>query len=331
MSDISPIFGPIPYLIDSHSGKVRNNYTIDKNGVQKLISVTSDRISVFDFNLDVEIPYKGMILNLITRKIIEQFDSTMQHWVDAYPHPNVIIGKNLDMIPLEVIVRKSHLGSMYKAYLRALEDSDGDPGFILHIGQNELGRYAKEGHILRYPAIDFTSKSEHDEPISRTMIVDQGILDYRQLRLLESVVIQYFTIAFEFLDSKGIFLAETKFEFGYDEVGRLTIADEICTPDSSRMYIKTQENPYSIPISKQYARDRILQNNSCISAEELRQLNNIKGLTSEQVLYMQNIYLLAAKKICGEDCIAKTTTQNSDKTLREMEIYSAISHYIHQL
>lgn len=216
-------------------GKVRDIYDID-NG--KMVVVTSDRISAFDSVLPCDIPGKGMILNLMsafwfdfTKDIIpNHMISVKNAAMPAYFHEDdfaerCMLVKKLKMLPIECIVRGYITGSGWKSYQK-----DGSVcGIKLPAGLQESER-------LPEPIYTPTTKAEegHDEHITYEQTVE--ILGEDLAKQVRDKSIELYTKCAEYALTKGIIIADTKFEFGLDEDGNLVLADEVLTPDSSRFW-----------------------------------------------------------------------------------------------
>jgi phosphoribosylaminoimidazole-succinocarboxamide synthase len=272
-----------------HQGKVRNNWKVvsPKSNIL-LVSETTDRISVFDIKLDVTIPRKGEILNAISNYMMDQMTDIIPVWKILSPHPNTIIGKCLDMIPLEVIVRYRVLGSAWDDFCKVRKEYNSDPENLSYaIGQNTLYSDTKKGDLLQYPVVEYTTKAKKgsDTPITRHEIIRQEILTIETINEIDTVALQLFNRARSIFKEKGIELQDGKIELGYDENGQLTLADEIFNADSCRLRLLSGAD-----ISKQVARDFILKNNGCQYQAQLKSKPVIKGLTKPQVLQIENAY-----------------------------------------
>lgn len=217
-------------------GKVRDMYDI---GNGKTVMVTSDRISAFDYVLSCDIPGKGMILNLMsafwfgfTKDIIpNHMISVKNAAMPAYFHEDdfaerCMLVKKLKMLPIECIVRGYITGSGWKSYQK-----DGSVcGIKLPAGLQESEKLPK-------PIYTPTTKAEegHDEHISFEQTVE--LLGENLAKQVRDKSIELYTVCAEYALSRGIIIADTKFEFGLDEHGNLVLADEVLTPDSSRFWL----------------------------------------------------------------------------------------------
>lgn len=243
------------------SGKVREVYDTGSN---ELIIVTTDRISAFDVILDSEISKKGIQLNAIsnfwfdyTKDIIKNHLVTTntkdmpEEFHDEYYKERTIKVKKLKMLPYEVIVRGYLFGSMWNAY-KAGESFCGSS----FSGEHKLAERLAE------PIVTPSTKSSegHDINITREEMAD-GIGKEMAEKIFD-VSIKLYKKCYDYALTRGIIIADTKFEFGLDENGNLVLADEIFTPDSSRFWnaaeYHTGESPKSY--DKQFVRDWLIEN-----------------------------------------------------------------------
>jgi len=255
MKPIVNVVLPIPKI---YSGKVRELFEIDK---EKILIVTTDRISAFDFVLPTPVPEKGIILNKLSLFWFEKLrDICDNHLVesdfDKFPQTlrsfkNVlegrsIIAKKTIKIPVECVVRGYLSGSAWKEYLLTCSVC----GINLPPGLRECEK-------LPEPIFTPATKEElgsHDRNISfeeMRNIVGKEIAEY-----LKKVSISLYKNAYDYAEGKGIIIADTKFEFGFYK-DRIILIDEILTPDSSRFWEKSS---FRIGLSqdsldKQYVRN----------------------------------------------------------------------------
>jgi phosphoribosylaminoimidazole-succinocarboxamide synthase len=220
----------IPELPNHYSGKVRDNYDL-ADGSRILIS--SDRLSAFDRILTC-IPLKGQVLTQTARYWFEHTRDICPNHVLAYPDPNVVVGKRLDILPVEVVVRDYLAGTtgtsiltLYKAGQREMY------GMTLPDGMHDNQR-------LPQPVITPTSKAydgAHDAPLTPAEIVGQGLVTEAQWQQLSAYALALFARGQEMARERGLILVDTKYEFGVDAEGTIILADEIHTPDSSRYWL----------------------------------------------------------------------------------------------
>lgn len=244
------------------SGKVREIYEVDN---ESLMMVVSDRISAFDVILPTMIEDKGKVLNkisefwfdfvkdIIPNHIIttnfEEFPEEFK--TDEFKDRSMYV-KKLKMLPVECVVRGYITGSGWKSYQ--------ENGTICGI---KLPEGLKESQKLPEPIFTPTTKAQegHDMPISFDEVCD--LIGKDLAEKVKEKTIAIYTKCADYAKSKGIIIADTKFEFGLDENGDLVLADEVLTPDSSRFW---PADEYEIGRSqksfdKQYMRDWLKSNN----------------------------------------------------------------------
>jgi len=219
----------IAELPNHYRGKVRDNYDLPDG---RRILITSDRISAFDVVL-AAIPLKGQVLTQTARYWFEHTGDICPNHVIEYPDPNVVVAKTLTILPVEVVVRGYLAGTtstsiltMYKAGRRQMY------GVTLPDGM-------RDNQKLATPIITPTSKAfdgGHDEPLTEAMILEQKLLTAEQWEKLSTYALALFARGQHMSEQRGLILADTKYEFGVDETGRIILADEIHTPDSSRYW-----------------------------------------------------------------------------------------------
>ncbi len=210
-------------------GKVRDIYIAP----DKITLVSTDRHSSFD-RIIAHIPFKGAVLNQISAFWFENTKDIIQNHVVSVPDPNVLVAKKCTVIPIECIVRGYITGSTNTSMWTLYKEGQRDFGnFVLPDG-------LKKNQKMDEPVFTPTTKSdEHDRPISPAEIVSEGILSKEMTDELERVAKAVFKRGQEIAISKGLILVDTKYEFGLDENGKLTLIDEVHTPDSSRYWKAT--------------------------------------------------------------------------------------------
>ena len=220
----------IAELPNYYRGKVRENYDLPDGN---RIIISTDRLSAFDRIL-TSVPYKGQVLTQTARYWFEQTADICPNHVVAYPDPNVVIGKRLDILPVEIVVRGYLAGTTGTSILTLYKKGERQMyGVTLPDGM-------KDNQILPEPIITPTSKAfdgGHDEPLTPAEIVDKKLLSQAQWETLSKYALALFKRGQEVAADKGLILVDTKYEFGTDENGAIILADEIHTPDSSRYWI----------------------------------------------------------------------------------------------
>jgi len=231
-------------LIHVASGKVRELFTIDDD---RLLLVASDRISTFDVVLPTEIPDKGRVLTgLSAFWFARTRDVCANHLLELRPDGGSTECRRLEMLPLECVVRGYLAGSGWKDYQRTGSTS----GHALPRGLQESGRLPEP---IFTPSTKATSG--HDENIDSGRAME--LVGRERYEEVEQTSLALYRFAAEHAAAHGILIADTKFEFGLDADGRLVLADEAFTPDSSRFWPADDYTPGGSQPSfdKQFVRD----------------------------------------------------------------------------
>ena len=219
-----------PELPNYYRGKVRENYDLPDG---RRIIISTDRLSAFDRILTC-IPYKGQVLTQTARYWFEATKDICPNHVLGYPDPNVVIGKRLDILPVEIVVRGYLAGTTGTSILTLYKKGEREMyGIRLPDGM-------RDNQILPEPVITPTSKEfdgGHDEPLTPAEIVGRGLLTKEQWETLSNYALALFARGQEMAAKRGLILVDTKYEFGTDARGNIILADEIHTPDSSRYWL----------------------------------------------------------------------------------------------
>jgi phosphoribosylaminoimidazole-succinocarboxamide synthase len=215
-------------LPNYYKGKVRDRYEVDG----KMVMIVTDRQSAFDVNIGL-IPFKGQVLNLISKWWFDQTKDIVGNHVVSVPDPNCMIVKKLKMFPVEVVVRGYITGVTNTAMWFNYEQ--GERIFCGNVLEEGLVKNQK----LLEPIITPTTKDEeHDEKISAEEIVSRGLVSKENWDKISEYALALFKRGQELASEKGLILVDTKYEFGEDEDGNILVADEVHTPDSSRYWMK---------------------------------------------------------------------------------------------
>jgi len=237
-------------------GKVRDIYAVGKD---KMLIVTSDRLSAFDVVLSDPIPDKGRVLNEMANFWFERLGHIVPNQLTGIDPESVVadderaqvrgrsvVVKKLKPLPIEAVVRGYIIGSGWKDYQRS--------GRICGI---ELPKGLQQAQKLPEPIFTPATKAEsgHDENISFEQV--EKLIGAELARKVREVSIQLYKEASDYAASKGIIIADTKFEFGLDESNELVLIDEVLTADSSRFWPR---DSYRVGVSppsydKQFVRD----------------------------------------------------------------------------
>ena len=256
---------PIPTVFESqlHSlpllarGKVRDNYAV---GTDRILMVASDRISAFDVVMGEPIPGKGALLTRMALFWFDKLAHIVPNHLTGQPPESVVapdevdqvIGrsmlvKRLQPLPVEAVVRGYLAGSGWKEY----QANGMVCGVPLPSGLRNAGKLPEP---IFTPATK-AAAGDHDENISFERMAD--IIGLDMAARVRDTAIRLYREAADFALTRGIIIADTKFEFGLDASGQLTLMDEILTPDSSRFWplesYREGENPPSF--DKQFLRD----------------------------------------------------------------------------
>ena len=234
------------------SGKVRDLYT---NVSGELLIVASDRISAFDYILPTEIPGKGKLLTQLSLFWFEMFEPLVPNHLISTDVPDAVkdravIVKSLEMFPIECVARGYLTGSGWVEY----QKNQSVTGISLPAG-------LQDGSVLPESIFTPATKAEmgdHDENITfaraSQIVGDSAAEELRRLTLT------LYATAHDYAATRGIILADTKFEFGADADGKICLGDEALTPDSSRFWSADSWKPGGAQPSfdKQYVRDWLL-------------------------------------------------------------------------
>ncbi|MFN3646141.1 MAG: phosphoribosylaminoimidazolesuccinocarboxamide synthase [Gemmobacter sp.] len=223
----------IPELPNYYRGKVRDCYDLPDDGTgERRILIASDRLSAFDRILAC-IPWKGQVLTGVARHWFDRTADICPNHVLAYPDPNVVIGRKLTILPVEVVVRGYLAGTTGTSILTLYKQG------VRQMYGHTLPDGLRDNQVLPAPILTPTSKAfdgGHDEPLTPAEIVAQGLLPKALWDRVAEVALALFARGQAQAAANGLILVDTKYEFGLDAEGTLRIADEIHTPDSSRYW-----------------------------------------------------------------------------------------------
>lgn len=219
----------LSFLAAKIPGKVRDNYRVE----DKRILVTTDRLSAFDHILGL-VPYKGQVLNQLAAFWFEQTRDIIDNHLLQVPDPNVMVGRECQALPVEVVVRGyisgvtttslwyqyHHLG---KRHIYGMDFPDG----------------MQKNDQLPEPIITPTTKATdgHDERITSAEVVARGLMSPELWQQVCDAAIAVFKRGAQIAKRGGLILVDTKYEFGLAPNGQLLLIDEIHTPDSSRFWL----------------------------------------------------------------------------------------------
>ena len=280
--------------LSKYEGKVREVYTL-KNDI--MIMIASDRISAFDVVMPRGITFKGQVLNQIAVEMLNRTKDIVQNWLIENPDPNVSIGKKCDPLKVEMVVRGYLSGHAYREYKAGKRNLCG----------NKIPNGLKENEKFENPIITPTTKADkglHDQDIDPVDIIKQNIVNKSDYEKIHQISLDLYKRGSKIANDNGLILVDTKYEFGYDSNGDITLIDEIHTPDSSRyFYLNTYDelqnkNQKQKQLSKEFFREWLMKNN----------FRGLKGQTipeiSDDVVEMvSSRYIELYEKLLGEKFI----------------------------
>ena len=287
----------LPLLV---RGKVRDMYAL---GDDRLLIVTTDRLSAFDVVLPDPIPDKGEVLNEMSNFWFRRLAHIVPNHLNGAAPDEVIKGadeatqvrgravvvKKLKPLPVEAVVRGYLIGSGWKDYQR----TGAVCGIPLPLGLKQADKLPE---VMFTPATK-AEAGAHDENIS----FDQAekLIGRKLAAKVREVSIRLYREAADYARERGIIIADTKFEFGTDEKGDLVLIDEALTADSSRFWPADQYRPGTSPPSfdKQYVRDYLETLDWKKKPPAPRLPPEVIAKTSEK--YREALYRLTGKKLGG--------------------------------
>ena len=272
-------------------GKVRDVYEI-KDDI--LIMIVSDRISAFDVVMPKGITFKGQVLNQIANEMLNETNDIINNWLIDSPDPNVSIGKKCNPIKIEMVVRGYLSGHSYRFYNSGQRNLCG----------NILPEKMNENDKFNSPIITPATKAEkglHDEDISPKSIIEQNIINKDDYEYLHEKSLELFKRGTDLASKNGLILVDTKYEFGYDSNGLITLIDEIHTPDSSRYFYKDSYEDLQIKgekqkqLSKEFFREWLMQNGFQGKNNQM-----IPEMTDDVVEMVSRRYIELYEKLIGK-------------------------------
>ncbi|KAB1066088.1 phosphoribosylaminoimidazolesuccinocarboxamide synthase [Salibacter halophilus] len=276
--------------IRHYRGKVRDVYYLEND---LLVMVVSDRISAFDVVLPKPIPYKGQVLNQLAAKFLDLTSDIIPNWKLGTPDPSVTIGKLCDPFPVEMVIRGYLAGHAWRVYRDGKREICGVT----------LPDGLKENDKLPEPIITPTTKAHegHDEDISREEILEKGLVSESDYRELEKATRALFERGSDHAQKQGLILVDTKYEFGKDKNGTITLIDEIHTPDSSRYFYadgyeeRQQKGESQKQLSKEFVRKWLIDNNF-----QGRDGDRMPEMTPEYIESVSERYIELFEKVSGD-------------------------------
>jgi phosphoribosylaminoimidazole-succinocarboxamide synthase len=282
----------IAELPNHYSGKVRDNYDLPDG---RRIIIATDRLSAFDRIL-CSVPFKGQVLTQTARFWFEQTADLCPNHVLSYPDPNVVVGQRLDILPVEIVVRDYLAGSTGTSVLT-----------LYKAGQREMYGHTlpdglRDNQRLPRPIITPTSKAfhgEHDAPLTPAEILEHKLVTPAQWEQLSAYAFALFARGQEIAARNGLILVDTKYEFGTDAAGRIVLADEIHTPDSSRYWRASNYQARFDAGERQESFDKDFVRN-WVAARCDPYHDDIPEIPEELILATAAVYIEAFETITGQ-------------------------------
>ena len=284
-------------------GKVRDQYDLGDT----VALITTDRQSAFDRVL-ASIPFKGQVLNQIASQFLKATTDIAPNWLEATPDPSVSIGKRCEPFKVEMVIRGYLTGHAWREYRDGKRTICGVP----------MPNGMKENDKFPMPILTPTTKAEvgHDEDISREEILAQGLVSEQDYLQLEDYTKALFARGTEMAAQRGLILVDTKYEFGKDSEGVITLIDEIHTPDSSRYFFKEgyrksqDRGEKQKQLSKEFVRQWLIENGF-----QGKDGQEIPFMSDEFVASVSERYIELFEHITGEEFVK----QEVDDVLARVE------------
>jgi phosphoribosylaminoimidazole-succinocarboxamide synthase len=228
----NPFDGIVPEVVADLGPVIRGKVRDIVDLGDQLALIATDRLSAFDHVLGT-VPYRGQVLNELAAWWFDRIADLVPSHVVSVPDPNVTIGVKCRTLPVEVVVRgclsgstSTSLWTRYAAGEREIYGLTFPDGMV-------------KNDALPRAVITPTTKAEqgaHDEPITEAGIIEQGLMSATRWDEVRTTALEVFERGREVAQAAGLVLVDTKYEFGLDGDDRLTIIDEVHTPDSSRFW-----------------------------------------------------------------------------------------------
>lgn len=211
-----------------YSGKVRDTYDL---GDGRLLLITTDRQSGFDRMLGL-VPYKGQVLNRTSLYWFDQTRHIVKNHVISSPHANAVIANKCRVLPIEFVVRGYLTGStdtsIWTQYQR------GERSYCGHSLPDGMQKNQKLPKNIVTPT---TKEQLHDRPLTAKEILEEGWLTSDEWEEASAKALELFAYGQWLAATRGLILADTKYEFGVNHEGEILLIDEVHTPDSSRYWL----------------------------------------------------------------------------------------------
>jgi phosphoribosylaminoimidazole-succinocarboxamide synthase len=276
-----------------HKGKVKDVYRYNPD---TLIFVFSNRISAFDIIMNQEIPHKGEVLCKFAKYWFENLE--IENHMIKLLNNNSMLVKELDMIPIECIVRGYFYGSLAERY----NDSNKKNNYVKALLKDNYNPLIASK--LVYPIFDPTTKSlDHDVEISKEKIISLDILSSRDFEDIKDRSLSLYNQISKIVDRAGFIISDVKFEFGFNKNGEIILGDSI-GPDEFRLWKKESYQGGKIQDSfdKQLLRDWLIQIGYKKKVDDYATLGEKPEppiLPDELINSISERYILSYEKITG--------------------------------
>ena len=298
--------------LSKYEGKVRDVYTL-KNGI--MIMIASDRISAFDVVMPRGVTFKGQVLNQIAVEMLNRTEDIVQNWLIENPDPNVSVGKKCDPLKVEMVVRGYLSGHSYREYKGGKRNLCG----------NKIPNGLKENEKFENPIITPTTKADkglHDQDIDPVDIIKQNIVNKSDYEKIHQISLDLYKRGSKIANDNGLILVDTKYEFGYDSNGDITLIDEIHTPDSSRyFYLNTYDelqnnNQKQKQLSKEFFREWLMK-----SDFKGLEGQTIPEISDDVVEMVSGRYIELYEKLMGKKFIKPKSNNVLNRIQENLEDY----------
>lgn len=302
----------LPKFKEQYQAKVRDLYSFN----DKIILLTTDRISSFDVVLKQGIPYKGQALNQTSEFWFNRTKKFMKTHIEAVPDPNIMVVEKCTPLELEVIIRGYITGSAWRSY-KSLKEN-GEPLIISGV---EFPDNLRKDEKLPEPVFTPTTKPQegHDEDITIDEIITRGIVSKDILDQITETAFKLYADGNKVVSSQGGILVDTKYEFGLNQEGELVLIDEVHTADSSRYWLskfydeRFEKGESQKGLDKEYVRDWLRSNGFTGDGE-------VPNLPDEVIVQASMNVINAYELITGqqfEPAKEYTTNERISKNLSE--------------
>lgn len=297
---------------DRYQGKVRDTYREH----DRLVLVTTDRISAFDHVLPQTIPFKGQVLNQTAAYFFEATEDLVPNHVLSVPDPNVTVARACRPISIEFVVRGCLAGHAWREY------ADGTRTICGHSLPDGL----REGEQLPEPLLTPTTKAEegHDQDVTREEAIAQADINAETFDQLAEWSLQLFQRGSELAAEQDLILVDTKYEFGRTPDGELVLIDEVHTPDSSRYYYRDgyeerlKRGDPQRQLSKEFVREWLMDHGFQGQSNQ-----EIPDLPDEFRKKVTRRYVELYEKVTGQSFEADTNPNPKERIREAVEDYAA--------